>query len=397
MREPLIEVKLLHERQDIERLRPLWTRFNRNPQVDIDFVLLLSKTRAEIERLHILAVYKNAVPLALLVGRLEEISFRPHLGYLKLFPIRLKQVIFVRDGWLGEFDAEITNALLCTIIGNLEAWKADVFCFRNLPLDGNLCANIRVRCGLLQKDYTSESIDHWKSTLPDTFEDFLSRRPRKHRSWLRRNIRVFERDFVGRFQFAIYETQEAAAPFCAAAEVVAQKTYQRGLGAGFIDNDENRKRVALFAQKGWFKGYLLFVDNQPLAFWSGELLNDTMWLTWTGFDPQYEKYEVGTICFLKMVNDLITRRVHDLDYGLGWAHYKERFGDICLRERNIAVYAPTLRGSAVNVISLIENLLNRFGKRLLTSLRLSKELKRVWRSALASKTVVTRETEDGQR
>ena len=45
-------------------------------------------------------------------------------------------------------------------------------------------------------------------------------------------------------------------PFCEAAESVARRTYQRGLSAGFfVDNDENRKRLALMSLYGWFEDH----------------------------------------------------------------------------------------------------------------------------------------------
>jgi hypothetical protein len=49
-------------------------------------------------------------------------------------------------------------------------------------------------------------------------------------------------------------------------EVVAKKTYQRGLGAGFIDNEETRKRLSFFAQKGMLRVMLLDGDEVPISF-----------------------------------------------------------------------------------------------------------------------------------
>ena len=108
-----------------------------------------------------------------------------------------------------------------------------------------------------------------------------------------------------------------------------------------------------------------------------------MHLTWTGFDPQYRKYEVGTVLFLRMIHDLLSCGTGELDYGLGGAQYKERFGDVCVQERDLAIYAPAPKGYALSALRTLENLVNRAGKDVLSWTALTNNVKRKWRSSLA--------------
>jgi hypothetical protein len=230
------------------------------------------------------------------------------------------------------------------------------------------------------------TVQHWKTSLPTTIEEFLGKRPKKHRYWLRRIGKVFESQFPGKVRYAIYTSSLDVDDFCQAAERVAQLTYQRGLGAGFIDNTENRRRLSLMANCGCWRSYVVYIENKPVAFWSGELFGNTFFLTWTGFDPSYRKYEIGTILFLKMVEDLLSFGIKEMDYGLGWAQYKERFGDICLFDQDVIIYASTLKAFGLNLIFALEGFFNSVGKKLLSTLKVRDKFKKMWRSGLADKT-----------
>jgi ribosomal protein S18 acetylase RimI-like enzyme len=387
MNQAKICVKVASTADEIESLRPFWTKLNRHPETDIDFVCKLAVTRPSILRLHILVAYQGIEPIAMMIGRLETESLKPKLGYLKLFKIPLRQFVFLREGFVGEYSSQVATLMVAEIQKTLAAKSADLALVCNIPVDSGLLSVVRQRGRFFQRDYTRRQIEHWKSELPDSFEAFLAKRPRKHRSELRRIGKVFEREFPDQVRYIVFTLPGEVDSFCIAAEKVASNTYQRGMNAGFIDDNENRERVDLATRKGSFRGYVVFVGNRPLAFWAGELLGQVMFLTWTGFDPEFRKFEVGTILFLKMVEDLTKLGVREIDYGLGWAKYKERFGDVCLREQNVAIYAPTLKGYSLNLICTMEELINGAGKKLLSWFKLGERIKRIWRSRLEDKTV----------
>lgn len=350
MSESKIVVRAVNTTSEIEKLRSFWTRFNRHPESDIDFVLMLASVRSEIIRPHVMVAYEDDQPLALLVGRLENTQVRPRVGYLNLFSMSVNQFVFVGGGLLGESSDRVAIAMICEIKNTLGQGNVDRVLMSNFPISNTLNHFARCRSPIWCRGFAHETVQHWKTEMPDTIEAFLAKRPKKHRYWLRRVRKVFDAQFEGKVKYAIFQTPQDVELFCIAAESVARKTYQRGLGAGFIDNEENRKRLALMARNGWLKSYVVFVENKPLAFWCGERMGDTFYLTWTGFDPSYRKYEVGTILFLEMVDDLLSWGIKEMDYGLGWAQYKERFGDACLLDQDVIIYAPTINGFGLNLM-----------------------------------------------
>jgi hypothetical protein len=386
MSESEITVRVANTVDEIEKLRSFWIKFNRHPESDIDFVLMLASVRPEIVRPHILAAYEAGQPVALLVGRLESTMVRPRIGYMKLFPISISQFVFVGGGLLGDTSERVATAMVREIRKTLNDGRADRVLISYFPIGSILNKFVKSECSTWCRSFAHQAVQHWKTSLPHSFEAFLAKRTKKHRYWLRRIEKVFEAQFEGKVRYSVFKTPQDVEPFCKAAEAVAQGTYQRGLGAGFIDNEENRQRLELMARRGWLRSYVVFVEDKPLAFWSGEQIGNTFFLTWTGFDPSYRKYEIGTILFLKMVEDLLSCGIKEMDYGLGWAQYKERFGDVCLLDQDVIVYAPTLKAFRLNLVLALEGFFNRVGKNLLSMLKVRDKFKKMWRSGLADKT-----------
>jgi Acetyltransferase (GNAT) domain len=388
-----IQVKVASTAPELEELRPFWSEHNIHPESDIDFVQMLASSRPEIIKQHILVAMENDQPVALLVGRLENAVVQIKLGYRKILNLRLRRLVFVRDGFLGERSERVAQAMIEHILAASKTESGDLAALCNIPAEGGLNDGIMKHCPRTRRVLFARPTEHWKGSLPETYDAFMAARSRKHRGHFRRLFKHLEAEFPGRIKYAKYTGVDDVDPFCKAADQIAQKTYQRGLNAGFIDNVESRRRLTLAAQKGWFRGYVVFAGGEPLAFWGGDKVGDVMHLSWTGYNPAHRKLELGTILYLKMVEDLISQKAREIDYGLGAAHYKERFGDICLREYDTAIYAATMKGFATNFLLTLEAIVNRVGQRVLSSLKLKDLMKRKWRSGLSGKAAPASESD----
>lgn len=127
-------------------------------------------------------------------------------------------------------------------------------------------------------------------------------------------------------------------------EVVAARTYQRGLGAGFVDDDEVRQRYRLLADRGRLRIMLLEIEGNVKAFWIGTVYKGVFHSAATGYDPDFRVYELGTLMFVNMIDELVKEGVTKLDFGLGDAFYKERFGDESWQETTLLLFAPGVKG-----------------------------------------------------
>ena len=108
-----------------------------------------------------------------------------------------------------------------------------------------------------------------------------------------------------------------------------------------------------------------------------------MYVAWTAFDPAFRRHEVGTIALLGMVEHLMAGGVRTIDFGPGGAAYKERFGDLCLHEQDVAVYAMTPKGLAARALAATMHGVNHAGRQLFDRLSIARRLKKSWRDRLS--------------
>jgi len=261
----------------------------------------------------------------------------------------------------------------------------DALFFYSLAVESVLYRAANASGNVFTRDHGTKLALHWKTPLPpEGMDTFLLHLSSKHRYWLRRLPRVLEKDFPGKVEYRRYTDIAQVEQLAIECERVASKTYHRAAGAGFRDNELWREKFQLWASKGFLQGHVLYIDGQPCAFWLANLYGKTLHLDFTGYLVEYKKYELGTILFLKMIEDAIASGANELDYGLGALWYKERFGDESWAEASLYLFAPTFKGVTTNLTrwafsgtaALAKRLLNKFGA---TGMLMNK-----WRNRLAS-------------
>jgi CelD/BcsL family acetyltransferase involved in cellulose biosynthesis len=210
-------------------------------------------------------------------------------------------------------------------------------------------------------------------------------RSHKHRTRIRKMERDLESAFPGMISWRWMSQFDDISVLCAQLEELAERTYHRGLGTGFINNEEFRQRFALFADRGQLRMQILEIDGKIRAFWFGFIYQDVFYSAETGYDLDLRDYQIGTQTFIRMVDELAKEGIQKLDFGLGNASYKQRFGDQFLREKTIWLFAPTVKGLALRSMLRLSTILNSAARQILQKLKLTDRLKTSWRRRLAKR------------
>jgi CelD/BcsL family acetyltransferase involved in cellulose biosynthesis len=99
-----------------------------------------------------------------------------------------------------------------------------------------------------------------------------------------------------------------------------------------------------------------------------------------GYDPLYKRYELGKQLLMKVLEDLCRQSVKEVDFGLGDADWKQRFGDQQWQEASTSIFAPTMKGLGINGLRTLSTFVDQAVKRILEKTQILARMKRLWRN-----------------
>jgi CelD/BcsL family acetyltransferase involved in cellulose biosynthesis len=280
---------------------------------------------------------------------------------------------------MGQLGVDRLGLMISSLVASLREGDADVVRFSHLPVESEVWRLLGSLPSRLTRDNSRVESVHWKAILGRSYEDFLKSRGRNTRRNLKRYSRAFEEKYHERARVRCLADEREVELVMRDTELVAQKTYQRGLGAGFVANEETRQSMLLASRKGWLRAYVLYLDERPIAFLYGNKYGRTFYAGTTGFDPAHEADNVGTYLLARVIQDLYHENISEIDFGFGDAQYKQDLCDCSWTEAVRFVYAPTVRGLWIRTLRTVESLGVRLGRRLVGSGTVYLRLKTAWR------------------
>ena len=159
-------------------------------------------------------------------------------------------------GVLGNLSAEAARLVVGKLCENLSTGAVDRVMFCNLKTDHVLVQAAQGASARFLPTALSPPQPHRRMQLPENAAAFWAGMSRKHRYWLKRLGKQVESDFPHGLDYVLTRNPAETDALCDVVEGVARRTYQRGLGAGFKNDAFHRDRCRLFADKGFFRGWV---------------------------------------------------------------------------------------------------------------------------------------------
>jgi hypothetical protein len=372
--------------EEMECLRPIWEASQSHPNADMDYFLTVLASRPEVIRPHVVCLHKNGRAEALIVGRIEDVHLECRFGYKTVcrFPVRALSVVY--GGVMGNMSEENCHVLVEELICSLKRREAEVIYWSNLRTDSTIYEKAIRLPRFLSRDYFVNPNNHWRLALPQNLEEYYKNVKYKARKNLRRTVKLLSERNMDPVSIQCFRTVRDLDRFMEQAEAIAGKTYQRGLGAGFFDNEENRRLLTLAAERGWLRSYILYIGDQPISFDTAIQYGDTFYLQNGGYDPEYRQYDPGTNLFLRYLEDLCADPlVRYVDFGFGDAEYKQNLCNESWKEASVYVFASNFTGLKLNLIRSALAASHHYGSMTLRRMRLYERVKREWRQWMRQK------------
>lgn len=341
----------------IETIRHIWEKFqeeNSFPIINADidrYLSVLKASNGHMTPLVLLLEYNN-IPRAMIIGRFEKHAIRIRIGYKTLLKPTLRSMTIVYGGILGESDEQVNSIIIRELKRLLRQKIIDTVYFNHLREDSLFYQKIRKIPHFICCNFFVKMESHWRMTAPDTIEEFYALRSKKHRKHLRQYQNKLNRSFPNNVKVQLYKQPEEVKQAITDATAISQNSYQSGLGVGFLDTPEKHILLQKAAEKGWFRGYILYINNMPAAYRFALKYGNTYFGDGIGYDSKFRDFRIGTILFLVVLDRICSdESIRYYDFGFGDAGYKESYADESWPEA-LAVYlfAPRVYPIMINVL-----------------------------------------------
>jgi Acetyltransferase (GNAT) domain len=380
------KLRVLRSASELAPVREAWLRLQGDQiYADPDY-LEASELDPAVVRPHVVVLERDGEPEGMLVARIEELRLRSRFGYRTVYAPRVRSITVVYGGILGAVDEHVFREMLACIRASLANGEADIAVFQYLPVDSAFYRIVATEPPFLARQHFGASDVHWELELPASVEDVLGSWSRKTRQRLMGYVRKLERTHEGRLDIRRYTRPDQIDDFFRDVEAVAPKTYQDALGVALRDTTAHRAKTKLCLERGWFRGYVLVLDGRPCSFQYGEVYRGRFRLGRPGYDPTLSHLRVGTYLLMKALDDLCRDdAARIVDFGIGDADYKERFGTTSRREGAVVVYAPTFRAARINLVRTALETMIGAAKRVAGHSKLARSVKRRFRERAGSR------------
>jgi hypothetical protein len=367
---------------ELDALRDAWAG-HAWPRVDadLDFLAAVVESSSGEARPHVAALDAPDGP-AMLVGRIEQTELQSRIGYRTILSPAVRRLTVAHGGLAGGDAA--ADVLVDEVLRTLRDGEADVALLPSLHVGSALYERARSRPPGRSRDRLVEVRTHRRLELPGSYDEFLADRSKSTRESIKRYSKKLERDLGDRLSIRVFDEPGSIDELFAAVEPIAAKTYQGGLGVALRDDPRNRRLAALGLERGWFRVWALCLDGTAVAFWPGWLYNRSFFIGTPGYEPELAEYRLGQYVLMRVIADLCTDPAADYcDYGFGDSEYKRRFSSEEWQEADVLVFAPSARGTRLNLGRTAVGLTDRVLRSAAAKAGVQERLKRAWRRRLA--------------
>ena len=375
-------VRVIRTLNEVEELRAVWIAWRGHRDADIDVYRTVLRHASDAAEPFIFVVERAGRPDAILIGNRSLRTLRKKIAYVTMRVPRVRVLSFQYSGLLGNNSEENSELLIRGVLASLRDKQVDVAILGYIRHDSPLYTFARqLPPAVMRGNRFADLQTHCFMHLPGSVDAVFSGLSGDHRKKLRAEAKKFEAEFPGKLAIRRFDGLDQVPGLMRDAEQVAATTYQRALGVGFSNSDLIRDLLTLEADKGWLRGYILYIGDRPCAFWIGNVYNNVFLSDFLGHDPAYAKYSPGNYLLTYVIKELCGDGVAAVDFGIGDALYKQRFGRTTWQESEIFLYATTSKGLQAKALHMGAGYVSIIGKRVLGT-DLTARLKRLWRKHL---------------
>jgi len=387
----------------VEAWRQWWATMPlTNVDADIDYFLSVVAHDPAVVAPYVLRVEAAGQAPVLVVGRLVDERFRARLPGVRIVSLRARALVISFDGVVGATTREQRLAVTAAITDALTSGDADVVTFQKLDhasawfahLTSGATEDLRRRGG--RPRHVVRPVEtSWICDLPDSWEAWLGSRSAKSRRQMRYDDNRLRRTYGDRLELRRLHEPEESGRLMTDVRSVAEESYQRGLGVSVVDGPVPHALLSLARDKGWLRVWMLYIDDEPVAFWWGQVQAGVLAIGAPGFRPEFSKDRVGYYTLRRMLEDSANDPdIKTIDFGSGDADYKARFGTHRRTVSDVLLFARRPRSLGVLALLRVQDRAIALAKSMLDKGGRAEQVRRWWRARNSAAAVTPADERD---
>jgi hypothetical protein len=234
-------------------------------------------------RPHVMLIEEDGREPILVVGRVEQRPMRIKAGYRVLLNAPARWLVIVAGGVVGARTPSDHELVVRSLRAALRRGEADILQLSKIESNGPLHWAALEHLPWYRRGDASAPQKHHRSDLSGGFDAFLAARSKGTRWRLRRRLRKLD-DAETKIAVHRIGPDDSVAGTTRILDRIAARSYQRGIGVGFVDDDLHRGLLSWAVGGGPFHTWILSVDGNPVAYLNGVLHERTFFLFETAFD-----------------------------------------------------------------------------------------------------------------
>jgi hypothetical protein len=341
----MVETQLITKEQDLKMLDGAWETMRASlPQPTIEHrpEWLASEARSN-DGLMVVSLRSGGETHAIAPFLLRKKTLPCRIGYRPVVSFPLLEARLCGNELLGPMKEELLEA-----VGRADV-PYDALFLEGLAVDSPLRKLID-ESPIVRRHFWKycpfPATKHWTIRIPTTFAEYDGLSGKNARR-LKRYQRALGEECGSPVYLERITAPEALPEFIRHVTTVSGASWQgRNLGQTFDIDSPLARRMKDFAQRGWFRGYLLRSASTPIVYLIGHQADGRYYAHRVGYDPKYASFGPGNILFYRVVEDLATHdRQGVLDFGGGDSEYKHRFGTDAYDEQHVYLFRRSAYGA----------------------------------------------------
>jgi CelD/BcsL family acetyltransferase involved in cellulose biosynthesis len=176
--------------------------------------------------------------------------------------------------------------------------------------------------------------------LTENWESFLNTLGKRTRKDVGYDRRFFEKNVAA--DFKIFTNSSAVFDGLKDLIAVYRSRWQDEKGATRFEEDAvakfEREICELFSHAGWYRLYMLYANQEPVAGLSGYVRNNKYYADAYAHSPAFHKYSVGNVLLGMVIEDCIKNQWTELDLTRGDEPYKFRWNGKAKRNYHLKIF-----------------------------------------------------------